>query len=173
MSVDRHDFHQRYEPDRVGHADVSGGLEFDFSQLKSPENKRAVGFISVLGIALPFMPGVGIRVWVRASSRRRNFRAGYALFIATAFSITAVPILGRIMMEFDLTRTQIGVITASSAAVNGAVGWMLLAFISAAVTAHFSVAGSWRSSVCCHFTSSYACTRCAEARNIAVMMNTA
>jgi Kef-type K+ transport system membrane component KefB len=117
------------------------GLEFDFSQLKSPENKRAVGFISVLGIALPFVLGMTFGYGSAPHLAVGISVPEYALFIATAFSITAVPILGRIMMEFDLTRTRIGVITISSAAVNDAVGWMLLAFISAAVTAHFSVAG--------------------------------
>lgn len=117
------------------------GLEFDFSHLKSPQNKRAVGLISILGVALPFALGMAVGYASAPHLAAGISVLGYALFIATAFSITAVPILGRIMMEFDLTRTRIGVITISSAAVNDVVGWMLLAFISAAVTAHFSVAG--------------------------------
>jgi Kef-type K+ transport system membrane component KefB len=117
------------------------GLEFDFSQLKSRENRRAVGLISVMGIATPFALGL-VFGYVSAPRLAAGISvSAYALFIATAFSITAVPILGRIMMEFDLTRTRIGVITISSAAVNDAVGWTLLAFISAAVTAHFSMTG--------------------------------
>jgi len=117
------------------------GLEFDFSQLKSRENKRAVSLISVMGIAVPFVLGLAFGYGSAPHIASGISVSGYALFMATAFSITAVPILGRIMMEFDLTRTRIGVITISSAAVNDAVGWTLLAFISAAVTARFSITG--------------------------------
>ncbi|WP_434111637.1 cation:proton antiporter [Methylocaldum sp. GT1TLB] len=117
------------------------GLEFDFSQLKSRQNQRAVGLISVMGIAAPFTLGLVFGYGSAPHLASGISASAYALFMATAFSITAVPILGRIMMEFDLTRTRIGVITISSAAVNDAVGWTLLAFISATVTAHFSIIG--------------------------------
>jgi Kef-type K+ transport system membrane component KefB len=82
------------------------GLEFDFSQLKSPENKRAVGFISVLGIALPFVLGMTFGYGSAPHLAVGISVPEYALFIATAFSITTVPILGRITMAFDLTRTS-------------------------------------------------------------------
>jgi len=51
--------------------------------------------------------------------------------VATAFSITALPVLGRIMIEFDLTRTALGVIAVSAAAINDVVGWLMLALVSA------------------------------------------
>jgi Kef-type K+ transport system membrane component KefB len=53
------------------------------------------------------------------------------LFVATAFSITALPILGRILIEFDLTKTALGVVAISAAAINDVVGWLLLALVSA------------------------------------------
>jgi Kef-type K+ transport system membrane component KefB len=65
-------------------------------------------------------------------------RLASALFIATAFSITALPILGRIMMEFKITRLPIGVIAISAAAINDVVGWLLLALITALTLAEFS-----------------------------------
>jgi Kef-type K+ transport system membrane component KefB len=67
-------------------------------------------------------------------------RINTALFVATAFSITAVPILGRIMMELNLTRTRLGVIAISSAAVNDVVGWLLLALVTTLTVSDF-VAG--------------------------------
>ena len=63
-----------------------------------------------------------------------------ALFIATAFSITALPILGRIMMEFDMTRTPIGVIAISAAAINDVIGWLLLALITTLTLSNFDAA---------------------------------
>lgn len=65
-------------------------------------------------------------------------RVGSALFIATALSITALPILGRIMIEFDITRTPLGVIVISAAAINDVIGWLLLAVITALTLANFS-----------------------------------
>lgn len=64
-------------------------------------------------------------------------RIDSALFVATAFSITALPILGRILIELDLTRTKIGVIAISSAAANDVFGWLLLAFSTALTVSNF------------------------------------
>ena len=61
----------------------------------------------------------------------------FVLFIATALSITAMPILGRIIMEFQLSQTPLGVLTISAAAVDDALGWILLASVSAAVNGSF------------------------------------
>ena len=58
---------------------------------------------------------------------------GYRLFLSVALSITAIPILGRIMMELGITRTKLGVIAITSAAVNDVIGWTLLAAISAII----------------------------------------
>ena len=47
-------------------------------------------------------------------------------------SITAIPILGRIMMELGITKTRIGAIAITAAAINDVVGWItLLAVVSA------------------------------------------
>lgn len=115
------------------------GLEFDFSHIGNRRNKLIVSLVSVAGIVVPFALGLLFGQVSAPHLAEGIDPKGYALFLATAFSITAVPVLGRIMMEFDLTRTRIGAITISAAAINDAVGWTLLAFISAIVTAHFSV----------------------------------
>jgi Kef-type K+ transport system membrane component KefB len=60
--------------------------------------------------------------------------------VATAFSITALPILGRIMMEFNMTRTPIGVIAISAAAINDVIGWLLLALITTLTLSAFDAA---------------------------------
>ena len=62
----------------------------------------------------------------------------YSLFCGTAFAITALPILGRIMLELDLHRTRLGAIAISAAAIDDVVGWLLLAVVSALAVAHFS-----------------------------------
>jgi Kef-type K+ transport system membrane component KefB len=65
-------------------------------------------------------------------------RITYSSFLAVAMAITAVPTLGRILRELDLTRTRLGVVTITAAAINDVAGWILLAIISAAATSRFS-----------------------------------
>ncbi|NJD06901.1 MAG: sodium:proton antiporter [Methylococcaceae bacterium] len=114
------------------------GLEFDFSQLREGANRKAVLWVTGIGIVAPFALGLGYGTFSSEVLAPGINAAGYALFMATAFAITAVPILGRIMMEYDLVRTRIGAITITAAAINDAVGWTVLAVVSAIVTAHFS-----------------------------------
>jgi Kef-type K+ transport system membrane component KefB len=51
--------------------------------------------------------------------------------VATAFSITALPVLARILAELGLHRTELGVVAISAAACIDLAGWVLLAFVSA------------------------------------------
>jgi Kef-type K+ transport system membrane component KefB len=115
------------------------GLEFDFAHLTERVNRAAVLRVSIACLALPFACGFGLGLFIAESSSPAA-RINTALFIATAFSITAMPILGRIMMELNLTRTRLGVIAISSAAVNDVVGWLLLALVTTLTVSDF-VAG--------------------------------
>ncbi|MBK8325351.1 MAG: cation:proton antiporter [Betaproteobacteria bacterium] len=114
------------------------GLEFDFSHLTDARHRRSVVAVSVATLGLPFILGLAFG-WLTAGrlSPQADPLAS-SLFIATAFSITALPILGRIMIEFDIARTPLGVIAISAAAVNDVVGWVLLAAVSALAAAGFS-----------------------------------
>lgn len=117
------------------------GLEFDFGHLKTGSNRKAVLNISIMGLALPFSLGL-LFGWISHPYVAQSINAlGYVLFVGTAFSITALPILGRILMELDLTRSRVGVIAISSAAINDVVGWLMLAVVTALTVAEFSAAG--------------------------------
>jgi Kef-type K+ transport system membrane component KefB len=61
----------------------------------------------------------------------------FSIFMATAMSITAIPILGRIMMELKLNRSVIGSLTITSAAIDDAFGWILLALVTAITQSSF------------------------------------
>jgi Kef-type K+ transport system membrane component KefB len=115
------------------------GLEFDFAHLTDRANRAAVLRVSAACLALPFACGFALGFFI-AGSQPAATRIDTALFVATAFCITAVPILGRIMMELNLTRTRLGVIAISSAAVNDVVGWLLLTLVTALTVSDF-VAG--------------------------------
>ncbi len=118
------------------------GLEFDFGHLRW--NGSAALGISLAGMALPFLLGVGL-AWLLHGQPELGLPPqgssppflSFALFLGTALSITALPILGRIMMELNITRTRVGVITITSGAVDDAMGWILLAAVAAVVRAQF------------------------------------
>jgi Kef-type K+ transport system membrane component KefB len=115
------------------------GLEFDFTQINERRNRRVVILVTLAGILAPFALGFSFGILSAPELAVAINPIAYALFLGIALSITAVPILGRIMMEFGLTRTRIGVITITAAAINDAVGWVLLALVSAVVTSQFSL----------------------------------
>jgi Kef-type K+ transport system membrane component KefB len=97
-----------------------------------------------MGIAAPFVLGVGLAHIMHPYVGEGVGELGFALFMGTAMSITALPMLGRIMMELKISRTRVGAITITAAAVDDAVGWMLLATVSALVQARFQVLHSVR-----------------------------
>src|SRR5450830_152502 len=113
------------------------GLEFDFSHLSAQRNRRAVMWIASFSLVAPFVLGFFVGQASAAALSPGAHPLGTALFVATAFSITALPILGRIMMEFNMTRTPIGVIAISAAAINDVIGWLLLALITTLTLSNF------------------------------------
>jgi Kef-type K+ transport system membrane component KefB len=114
------------------------GLEFDFAHLLDRHHRRAVSYVATASMLGPFALGFGFGYFTAPLLSPGVDPIASALFIATAFSITALPILGRMMMEFKITRLPIGVIAISAAAINDVVGWMLLALVTALTLANFS-----------------------------------
>lgn len=118
------------------------GLEFDFSHLKM--NGKATVAVALTGVVVPFAMGFGlawgIHGYLEAKADGTHVdRLGFALFTGVALSITAIPVLGRMLMEMGITRTRIGTITIASAAVEDAIGWVLLASVAAAVASRFEL----------------------------------
>ena len=115
------------------------GMAFEFRQLAEKPQRRAVLWIAALGLVIPFGMGLALG-WVSLPYLAAEVPVpmGYVLFMATAMSITAVPILGRMMLELGITRTPLGVITITAAAANDVVGWFALAIITALTAAAFS-----------------------------------
>ncbi|MCA9160987.1 MAG: cation:proton antiporter, partial [Planctomycetales bacterium] len=111
--------------------------EFDFSHLKK------VGRISVsvatMGIAIPFALGIAVALWMHPQVAADVNRSGFVLIIAVALSITAIPILGRIMIELDIHRSRLGTLTITAAAIDDALGWILLAAVSTMIHGNFEL----------------------------------
>ena len=111
------------------------GLEFDFGHLD--DNRNTAMSISAAGIVVPFGLGFALGHYMHGEMGLQGSPLNFALFIATAMSITAIPILGRIMIELNINRTRLGSLTISAAAVDDASGWILLALVSAIARSSF------------------------------------
>ncbi|HKT73097.1 MAG TPA: cation:proton antiporter [Steroidobacteraceae bacterium] len=116
------------------------GADFEFGHLTRPRNRTATLGIAAASIIIPSGLGFGLGQMSAPLLAPDIDPLTYSLFCAVGLAITAVPILGRILREFDLTRTEIGVVAISAAAINDVVGWVLLAAISAYASSQFSAA---------------------------------
>jgi Kef-type K+ transport system membrane component KefB len=115
------------------------GLEFNFDHLR--ELRRTAVWISASGIVLPFALGILVAGVLHPVVAPTVSVLGFSLFIATALSITALPILGRMMVEFNLNHTRLGCLTITAAACDDVVGWVILGAVSALVQSAFD---PWR-----------------------------
>lgn len=112
------------------------GMEFDYSHLET--RSRTVTAVSVMGIVAPFVGGLLIGPWLHENFAPQTPRFGFQLFLCIALSISALPIMGRVLLEMKLERTAVAAMGISAAAIDDVAGWVMLAVASTLVTAHFS-----------------------------------
>jgi Kef-type K+ transport system membrane component KefB/nucleotide-binding universal stress UspA family protein len=104
------------------------GLEFDSKLLKG--RGRAAVFISQVSIILPFMLGALISLYLYpVLSNKSVSLIAFTLFVGASMSITAFPVLARILSEKNLVKTKIGAVTIACAAINDVTAWSILAFV--------------------------------------------
>lgn len=118
------------------------GASFEFGHLKERRYRRAASAVAAASLVVPLALGLAIGL---ASAERLApdiDRVTYSLFVAVALAITALPILGRILVQFGLERHPVGVVAIAAAAVNDLIGWVLLALVSAYAAALLSVNGA-------------------------------
>jgi Kef-type K+ transport system membrane component KefB len=118
------------------------GLELDPALLRG--RGRASLLISHTSIALPFALGVSAAWWLRDSYLPRGVSfLPFALFLGTAMSVTAFPVLARILTERGLLHSRVGAIAIACAAVDDVTAWCLLAFVVAVARAHALTDALW------------------------------
>ncbi|MFJ1972080.1 cation:proton antiporter [Streptomyces sp. NPDC087903] len=106
------------------------GWELDPRRLRG--RGRSVGTLAVLAMTVPFVLGGGAAALLHASQAPEGVSRGmFVLFMATAFSITAFPVLARIIRDRGLTRTHVGVLAMACAAVGDVVAWCVLVLVVA------------------------------------------
>lgn len=106
------------------------GLELDVSNLRRRAQTAIV--VSHSSIMVPFLLGsaAALLLYRHYSAPGTSF-VSFALFMGIAMSITAFPVLARILGDRGLTQTPLGVTALTCAAVDDASAWAILAFIVA------------------------------------------
>ena len=106
------------------------GMELDLSALK---NKMGVTFvISHASIIIPYFLGMLLAYYLyqEFAASQTDF-VSFALFIGISMSITAFPVLARIVQEKGLSKSHLGTISIASAAFNDVTAWCILAAVIA------------------------------------------
>jgi Kef-type K+ transport system membrane component KefB len=104
------------------------GLELNAGLLRQRAHSTVA--ISHASIVLPFILGTTLALFLypRLATADVPFTS-FALFVGVAMSITAFPVLARILTDTGMSRTELGVIAISCAATDDVTAWCLLAFV--------------------------------------------
>lgn len=110
------------------------GLELDVEALRHRAHSAVL--VSHASIVVPYFLGVVLSLGLYRDLAPPGVRfAPFALFLGIAMSITAFPVLARILQERGLSRTPLGTTAIACAAVDDATAWSLLAVVVAATGA--------------------------------------
>ncbi len=110
------------------------GLELDPALMRG--RGHAAVFISHASILIPFGFGIALAGWLYGEHAPHAVRfVSFALFMGASMSITAFPVLARILIERDLLGTRVGALTIVCAAVDDMTAWCILAFVVAVASA--------------------------------------
>ncbi|GAA2718092.1 cation:proton antiporter [Micromonospora olivasterospora] len=118
------------------------GWEFNAQLLK--RKSGAIASVSLSAIGLSFALGIGAATLLHDRHDVVNGKEipfwYFAVYLGIAMSITAFPVLARLLSETGLAATRIGTLTLASAALDDVMAWTLLAVIVVAFTASGGVA---------------------------------
>jgi Kef-type K+ transport system membrane component KefB len=116
------------------------GVEFDVELLR--RRLRSAAFVSLAGILTPFILGSLLALFMMKnsaffSSEVTNWEA--MLFISAAMSITAFPVLARIIHERGLTGTPLGTLALAAGSMDDAAAWCVLAIALASFSGNLAI----------------------------------
>ena len=106
------------------------GMEMDWRELR--QKAAAAILVSHAGIAIPCLLGAGLAylLFDKLAQPGAPF-VGFALFVAISMSITAFPVLVRILQDRGILKSSLGRMASASAAVGDVTAWALLAIVVA------------------------------------------
>jgi Kef-type K+ transport system membrane component KefB len=102
------------------------GMEFDWSAKRSV--RRASLSIATCAMVFPFAVGVGLGLWWGPGKSSASTQT-YVLFMGVALSVTAFPVLARIIADSGISRTPLGQLAVASAALCDIFAWVLLGVV--------------------------------------------
>src|SRR5580658_9891110 len=108
---------------------LTAGIEIDLASIFR-QGKSAL-LVSTFGMVIPFGCGfilASLFPHFLGTSEGSN-RLLFALFLGTALSISALPVVARVLMDLGLLRTEMGTVIMSSAMVDDLVGWILFGLV--------------------------------------------
>src|SRR6185369_9667199 len=109
------------------------GLETDLRLLKNLG--RAALIASGMGMFVPFATGYVLGMFMPDSYLAHpDQRFLFSAFLATAMSISAMPVIAKILMDLDLTKRNIGLVILSAGVVDDTAGWLILSVIAGAAS---------------------------------------
>lgn len=118
------------------------GLELDPKLLKGRTHTSVL--ISHTSIIVPFALGAGAAWWLHTAYSPPGVAfISFLLFLGAAMSVTAFPVLARILTERHLLTSRVGAITIACAAVDDVTAWCILAFVVAVARADAIAQALW------------------------------
>ncbi len=120
------------------------GLELDLGVVR--KRQRTAITVSVSSIALPFLLGSLLALYLYSRHPppdEDRTQLAFVMFIGAAMSITAFPVLARILTDRGMLRTPVGGLAMASAAVDDIIAWSMLAVVIAAAGSPEDLARVW------------------------------
>ena len=106
------------------------GLETDVQLIM--RKGRSAAAVSLGGIIVPFASGFGLgqllpEQFIAAPDQRLVF----SMFIGTAMSISAIPVIAKVLVEMGVVRRDIGQLTLAAGMIDDTIGWIMLSVVAA------------------------------------------
>ena len=114
------------------------GLHLDLKSLQGHVQMRIPVAVALSGIFFPFAIGCAIAVASRAAIAPEVPALGYVLFCGVALSISAMPVMARIVMDLQMEGSFTATVALTAASLTDLLGWLLLAVVTAISTGGFT-----------------------------------
>ena len=106
------------------------GMSLNLATLR--RRGRTAASVSIAGVALPLGLGIGVGLLLPRTllAGPHAGRAAFALFLGVALCVSAIPVIGRILIDLGLAERKVGQLILIGGVVDGAIGWVLLSVVS-------------------------------------------
>ncbi len=103
------------------------GLEIELKQII--KQGKTVAWLTLTGVGVPFVLGTAVG-WCSYSLFPMNIsQTVFALFVGAAMSISALPVIAKVLLDLNLLKTKIGGLIIAVAATNDIIGWILFTVV--------------------------------------------